>query len=47
MYAFTFGHEDRAVLIFRFEQPDAAIERLRAAGVNVLGDVEIYNRMPA
>lgn len=47
MYAFTFGHEDRAVLIFRFEEPDAAIERLRAAGVNVLGDVEIYNRMPA
>lgn len=47
MYAFTFGHEDRAVMIFRFDQADAAIERLRAAGVNVLGDVEIYNRIPA
>jgi hypothetical protein len=47
MYAFAFGHEDRAVMIFRFDQPDAAIERLRAAGVNVLGGVEIYNRIPA
>jgi hypothetical protein len=41
MYAFTFGRENRAVLIFRFDRPDAAIERLRASGVNVLADVEI------
>jgi hypothetical protein len=45
MYAFTFGREDRAVLIFRFDQPDAAIERLRAAGINVLADVEVYQRI--
>ena len=37
MYAFTFGREGRAVLIFRFDQPDAAIERLRGSGINVLG----------
>jgi hypothetical protein len=42
MYAFTFGREGRAVLIFRFDNPDAAIERLRAAGLNVLADVEVY-----
>jgi hypothetical protein len=41
MYAFTFGREDRAVLIFRFDQPDAAVEKLRAAGVNVLRGVEL------
>ncbi|MGA2269890.1 MAG: amino acid-binding protein [Bryobacteraceae bacterium] len=41
MYAFTFGREDRAILIFRFDRPDAAIEHLRAAGVNVLPDVEL------
>ena len=35
MYAFTFGREDKAVLVFRFDQPDAAIDRLRAAGINV------------
>ncbi len=36
MYAFTFGRHDRAVLIFRFDQPDAAIDRLRASGIPVL-----------
>jgi len=41
MYAFTFGREDRAIMIFRFDRPDAAIEHLRAAGVNVLSDVEL------
>jgi hypothetical protein len=39
MYAFTFGREGRATLIFRFDRPDVAIEHLRAAGVNVLPDV--------
>ena len=45
MYAFTFGREDKAVLIFRFDQPDAAIEHLRAAGINVVEDVELYHRI--
>jgi hypothetical protein len=42
MYAFTFGRGDRAVLIFRFEDPDAAIALLQAKGVNVVGDVELF-----
>jgi hypothetical protein len=41
MYAFTFGREGRAVLIFRFDRPDVAIETLLAAGVNVLSAVEL------
>ena len=41
MYAFTFGREDRAVLIFRFDDPDAAIGRLQAAGINVIAGVEM------
>jgi hypothetical protein len=45
MYAFAFGPQGRAALIFRFDQPDAAIERLRAAGRNVLEDVEVYHRI--
>jgi hypothetical protein len=45
MYAFPFGRGNRAVMIFRFDQPDAAIERLRAAGINVLGGVDVYNRV--
>jgi hypothetical protein len=47
MYAFTFGREDKAVLILRFDQPDAAIERLRAAGINVVEDVELGHRIHA
>ena len=45
MYAFTFGRGDKAVLIFRFDEPDAAIERLQAAGINVVEGVEVYSRM--
>jgi hypothetical protein len=41
MYAFTFGREGRAVLIFRFDRADVAIERLRASGINVLGALEL------
>jgi len=41
MYAFTFGRSGRAILIFRFDNPDAAIARLQAAGINVVGDVEL------
>ena len=37
MYAFPVGRGDKAVLIFRFDLPDAAIERLQAQGINVLG----------
>jgi len=44
MYAFTFGREDRAVLIFRFDNPDKAIETLKAGGINVIGGVELYAR---
>ncbi|MGE5570757.1 MAG: ACT domain-containing protein [Rhodospirillales bacterium] len=45
MYAFTFGREGKAVLIFRFDNPDAAIARLQQAGVNVVESVEVYNRI--
>jgi hypothetical protein len=45
MYAFTFGRGETAVLIFRFDNPDAAIERLQAAGVNVVGSSEVYRRI--
>ena len=45
MYAFTFGREDTAVMIFRFDNPDAAIERLQSAGINVIGSKEVYRRI--
>jgi len=42
MYAFTFRRGDKAVLVFRFEQPDAAIKALQKAGINLVADVELY-----
>jgi hypothetical protein len=45
MYAFTFGRADRAVLIFRFDDPDRAIRLLEEERVNVLEAVEVYNRI--
>lgn len=44
MYAFTFGNRDKAVMVFRFDDPDAAIEALRGEGISVLGCVELYSR---
>jgi len=37
MYAFPFRRGESAVLIFRFNQADAAIALLEASGVNVIG----------
>jgi hypothetical protein len=44
MYAFPFGRGEKAVLIFRFDQPDAAVERLRTAGINMVAGVDVYSR---
>ena len=43
-YAFTFGRGNKAILIFRFEDPDAAIETLQKQGVNVVASVELYEQ---
>jgi len=44
MYAFTFGGVGNAILVFRFEDPDAAVKLLQAKGVNVVGGVDLYDR---
>jgi hypothetical protein len=41
MYAFPFGRGAKAVLIFRFNDPDAALERLQAAGISLIGQQEL------
>lgn len=42
MYAFTFRSQDKAVLVFRFDEPDAAIAKLQDKSINVLTPVELY-----
>ena len=44
MYAFTNGRGDKAVIIFRFEDVDAAVKTLQASGINVVDSVELYER---
>jgi len=42
MYAFTASLGNRAVLVFRFEDPDAALATLTQSGINVLSQVQEY-----
>ena len=44
MYAFTFRRGDSAVLVFRFDDPDSAVELLKSKGINMIGSVELYER---
>ncbi|MCX6621691.1 MAG: ACT domain-containing protein [Acidobacteria bacterium] len=42
MYALTSGRQEKAVIVFRFDQPDAAIDRLAGAGISVLDCADVY-----
>ncbi len=43
MYAFTESRAGKAVLIFRFENPDQAIERLAKEGIGVLDSPALFS----
>jgi len=43
MYAFVEKATDKAVLVFRFEDTDRALEVLRKAGVSVLDPATVYS----
>jgi len=43
VYAFVEKATDKAVVVFRVEEPDRAIEALAAAGINTLRGEEVYN----
>lgn len=44
MYAFTIKSGENAVLLFRFDDMDKAIDALRKAGFNVLDRVALFQR---
>ena len=44
MYAFAYARGNKAVMIFRFDNPDKAVEELKASGVNVIGSVELFTQ---
>jgi len=44
MYAFTFRSGDKAVIVFRFNNPDQAVKTLQSKNINVINGVELYER---
>jgi hypothetical protein len=44
MYAFASGLGDKAVLIFRFSDPDKALDTLKKEGVNVISGVDLFSK---
>ena len=42
-YAFTFRRGNKAILVFRFEDPDGAVKLLKESGRNVLDRVELFS----
>jgi hypothetical protein len=45
MYAFSARLGDRAVLVFRFDDLDAAITALTRAGINPVSPINLYDRL--
>ncbi len=45
MYAFTARLGNRAVLVFRFEDLDAAIAALTRSGINPVSPIDLYDRL--
>ena len=43
MYAFTFKRNDKAALIFRFDDPDMAIKILQKGEINIIGSIDLFN----
>jgi len=45
MYAFATRLGDQAVLVFRFEDPDAALRTLQGSSVSFVDTVELFSRL--
>jgi len=45
MYAFTFRQENKAIITFRFESPDAAIQLLGSQGFKIVESSELFKRV--
>ena len=45
VYAFTAKLDNQGLMLFRFDNPDAAIRALQANQINIVGTVELFKRM--
>ncbi len=45
MYALTIKEKNKALLVFRFDQPDRAITNLQSKGIPVVSTREVFDRL--
>ncbi|HNU71050.1 MAG TPA: amino acid-binding protein [Thermodesulfobacteriota bacterium] len=45
MYAMTFRRGNKAIIIFRFENPEEAVQRLSTKGISMIDADELYRRI--
>jgi hypothetical protein len=45
VYAFTAKQDNQGLMLFRFDNPDAAIRALQANQINIVGTVGLFKRM--
>ena len=45
MYAFPLKRASKGLLLFRFDDPDKAVEVLRQRQINVVGNAELFQRL--
>jgi hypothetical protein len=43
MYAFTYGKSGQAIMVFRFEDPDKALEVLAKENIDVIKSIELFS----
>ncbi len=42
MYAFTYGSQDKAIMVFRFEDPEAAVDSLRKHDIDIARGIDFF-----
>jgi hypothetical protein len=45
MYAFTLKRASKGLLLFRFDDPDKAIRALQKKKINIVGNLELFQRL--
>jgi hypothetical protein len=43
MYAFSYGKGDKAIMVFRFEDPDKALEALAAKDIDIIKAIDLFS----
>ncbi len=44
MYAFTFRCDEKAIMVFRFNDPDKAMSVLKEKGIKVMTSIDLFDR---